>query len=131
MEAAQQIVVVYGMASLCAGFALGFPLSSIRMSAPHAPRHLVTAHLAAIIQGTMHLGLSVAFGTSDLRAWLEVVAAASLTAGSALFVAGAVANWLQRVDDHFALRSVGWKLLAASGPAHVVGIAIVTVGVVR
>ena len=130
MDTAQTILVVYGTLSIGYGFALGFPLSQARMQAPTASRHLVTAHLSALIQGAVHLGLSVALGLSDLTAWLETASALLLITGSALFVAGATANWLQNVGDHFAERSLGWKLFAASSIGHVSGIVIVIVGVV-
>ena len=101
------------------------------MGAPAAPRHVVTAHLAAIIQGAVHLGLTTAVGLATLPAWVEVLGALLLVSGSALFVAGATLNWLQRVGDHFAARSVGWRLLWGSGPLHLTGLAVVVVGVVR
>jgi len=49
--------------------------------------------------------------------------------GSALFVAGATANWLMKVDDHFAARSRGWYLLSVSGPLHLAGATVVLAGV--
>ncbi|MBW3537551.1 MAG: hypothetical protein KY395_07270 [Actinobacteria bacterium] len=129
METAEKILVAYGTLSLTVGFLLGLPLSQARDQAPVAPRHLVTAHLSAIIQGAVHLGLSVAVAFSSLTAWLETTAAGLLAAGSALFVAGAVANWRQDIGDHFAVRSLGWKLLAASSAGHLPGVAIVFIGV--
>lgn len=119
------------MVSLGFGFALGIPISRIRDQAPEAPRHLITAHLAAIIQGAVHLGLTVAIGFSELTAWAETTGALLLVTGSACFVAGATANWLQGVGDHFAERSLGWKLLAVSSLGHLGGIIIVLVGVLR
>jgi hypothetical protein len=130
VDTAQKILVVYGTLSLGYGFALGVPISLARMRAPEAPRHLVVAHLSAIIQGAVHLGLSIALGVSQLTAWLETASALLLVTGSALFVAGATANWLQGVGDHFAERSIGWKLLAASSVGHITGIIIVIAGVV-
>jgi hypothetical protein len=130
VDTAQKILVVYGTLSLGYGFALGIPISQARMRSPEAPRHLVLAHLSAIIQGAVHLGLSIAFGLSQLTAWLECAGALLLVAGSALFVAGATTNWLQGVGDHFAERSLGWKLLAASSVGHVIGIVIIIAGVV-
>lgn len=130
MTTAQKILVVYGVLSLNYGFVLGIPLSRVRTTAPSAPRHLVTAHLSAIIQGAVHLGLSVALTLSALAAWLETTAAILLASGSALFVAGATANWLQDVNDHFAERSLGWRLFATSSAGHLTGMSIVTVGVI-
>lgn len=129
METAAEILVVYGTLSLTVGFLLGLPLSQARSQAPQASRHLVTAHLSAIIQGAVHLGLSVAMARSSLPAWLETTAAGLLAAGSALFVAGAIANWRQDIGDHFAVRSIGWKLFAASSAGHLPGITIVLIGV--
>lgn len=129
VETAQKILVVYGTLSLSFGFALGIALTSVRMRRPEASRHLTVAHLSAIIQGAVHLGLSVALGFAEITAWLETAAALLLVTGSALFVLGATLNWLQHIGDHFAERSLGWRLLAASGPAHISGIAIVTAGV--
>jgi hypothetical protein len=126
---AQKILVVYGTLSLSFGFALGIALTSVRMRRPEASRHLTVAHLSAIIQGAVHLGLSVALGFAEVTAWLETAAALLLVTGSALFVLGATLNWLQHIGDHFAERSLGWRLLAASGPAHISGIAIVAAGV--
>src|SRR3954467_6779419 len=99
MTTAQTILIAYGGLSLCYGFALGIPLSRARTTAPTASRHLVTAHLSAIIQGGVHLSLSIALGVSTITAWLETSAALLLVTGSVLFVAGATANWLQAVDD--------------------------------
>ena len=129
METAEKILVVYGTVNLTVGFLLGLPLSQARNQAPAASRHLVTAHLSAIIQGAVHLGLSVAVAFSSLTAWLETTAAGLLAAGSALFVAGAVANWRQDIGDHFAVRSLGWKLLATSSAGHLPGMGIVLIGV--
>ncbi len=107
MTTAQQILVVYGTLSVTYGMALGLPLSGVRMTQPVGPRHLVTAHLAALMQGAMHLGLSVAVGFATLTPWALTVAAVALVSGSALFVGGVTANWLMKVGDHFAVRSPG------------------------
>jgi hypothetical protein len=101
------------------------------MRSPHASRHLITAHLAAIIQGAVLIALSVASKFSSLAPPLETVSAVLLVTGCVLFVAGAVANWLQEVDDHFAARSLGWKLLAASGPMNVTGVVLMLAGVFK
>jgi hypothetical protein len=126
---AEQIFIVYGCLSLAFGFMLGMPLSSARMQAPVASRHLVTAHTAAIMQGAVHLGLAVAVHLSDLASALESTAALLMATGSALFVGGATLNWRQGVGDHFAERSAGWRLLAISSAGHLGGLAIVVAGV--
>ncbi len=117
MSTAQRIAVVYGTLSLGYGMVLGMSLSRVRMTSPTGPRHLVTAHVSALMQGAMHLGLAVAFGFAAFTPWVLTAAAAALVCGSALFVSGAAANWLTNVGDHFAERSQGWYLLAARRPA--------------
>jgi predicted membrane protein len=77
----------------------------------------------------VHYGLAVAITFSTAAAWVETLAAALLVAGSALFVAGVCANWLQGIGDHFAARSLGWKLLTASSAGHIPGIAIILAAV--
>jgi hypothetical protein len=72
----------------------------------------------------MHVSLSVAAGLSTLTPAIETAAAWLLVAGCALFVLGETANWLQRVGDHFAARSLGWKLLAMSAPLNLSAIGI-------
>lgn len=129
MTTAQRILLLYGSLSIVFGMALGLPLSGIRMSDPIGPRHLVTAHLSALMQGSMHLGLSVAVGFASTTAWVLTASAISLVGGSVLFVAGATANWLMKVGDHFAERSGGWYLLSASGPLHLVGALVILVSV--
>jgi hypothetical protein len=129
VDNAQKILVVYGTLSLGYGFVLGIPISQARMRSPEASRHRVIAHLSAIIQGAVHLGLSIALGLSHLTAWLETAGALLLVTGSVLFVAGGTTNWLRGVGDHFAERSLGWKLFAASSVGHLAGISIVIVGV--
>jgi hypothetical protein len=130
MGTAQAILVVYAASSIAYGMLLGIPLTQIRMGAPSASHHLVVAHLSALIQGALYFGLAFGLTLSSLTPWINVAAAVLLVTGSALFVAGATANWRQSVGDHFAERSLGWKLLAASGGPHIVGAVIVLVGVV-
>ena len=131
METSGKVLIVGGSFSLFYGFLLGFALTAARMNAPTASRHLVTAHLSAIIQGATLLALSSVMSFSDLPDLVETTAASLLVGGAMLFVAGAIVNWKQNVADHFAERSLGWKLFATSGPANVAGASIVLVGVLR
>ena len=131
MGTSEKVLIVGGSLSLMYGFLLGLPLTMARMTSPIASRHLVTAHLAAIIQGATLLALSGVMGFSDLPDAIETIAAVLLVVGAILFVAGAIANWRQSVDDHFAVRSIGWKLFSVSGPANLSGAAIILTGVLR
>ncbi len=129
MTTAQEILIVYGALSITYGMLLGIPLTRSREAAPSAPRHLVVAHLSALMQGPVHISVAFALGMSSLTSWLETGAAILLVCGSSLFVAGATLNWLQDIGDHFAERSRGWYLLAASGPPHLIGAFIALGGV--
>jgi hypothetical protein len=129
VSTAQRILVLYGITSLAVGFALGMALSRERTRAPAASHHLVTAHLSALMQGTMHLALVVALELSTLSDGVEVLAAGLLAIGSATFVAGTIANWRQGVGDHFAARSLGWRLLAGSSVGHIGGLSVIATGV--
>lgn len=131
MDSSAEVLMVGGSVSLMYGFLLGLPLTMARMKSPTASRHLVTAHLAAIIQGATLLALSSVMSFSDLPDTIETFAAVLLVVGAMLFVAGAIANWRQNVEDHFAARSFGWRLFSVSGPANLAGAAIVLVGVLR
>lgn len=56
MSTAQQILVVYGVVIIAYGLVLGVPLVAARSKALHVSRHLVTAHLSAIMQGPVFAG---------------------------------------------------------------------------
>lgn len=131
MEPSAKVLIVGGTVSLFYGFLLGLPLSAARTKSPVASRHLVTAHLSAIIQGATLLALASVMTFSDLPRRIETAAAGLLVVGAVLFVAGALTNWRQDIEDHFAERSTGWKLFAASGPTNLIGAATVLVGVLR
>jgi len=129
MDESSKILLVGGVVSLTYGFALGIPMAIIRTRRPQAPRHLVNAHLEAIIEVALLIALSIATEFSSLATPFETVAALLLVAGCVLSVAGSVANWLMTVDDPFAARSFGWKLQAASATMVVTGVVIILVGV--
>lgn len=128
---AHTVLVAGGVALIAYGFVLGLALSAARMKAPHAPRHLVTGHLAALLQGAILLGLAAALPAVRLPSALETAAAALLLAGVALFDAGVAANWLGAVGDHFAERSLGWWLLTASAPPNLAAAGLFLAGVAR
>src|SRR5688572_9143816 len=66
MGTSEKVLVVGGSLSLLYGFLLGLPLTAVRMKAPTASRHLVTGHLAAIIQGAAMLAVAGVMDVSDL-----------------------------------------------------------------
>lgn len=131
MDYANQILVVGGMSILVVGFLLGIPMAVARSLAPRAPRYLLAAHLAAIIQGALLLALTVAIGFSALSFWVEAVAAWLLVSGVTLFDLGLALNWLQGVEDAFAEKSLGNKVSTIGTPLVLVGTGILFFGVVE
>ena len=131
MTTAQSIFGIYGVAVLAYGFVLGVPLAAARMKAPQAPRHLVTTHLSAIIQGAVHLGLAFIAGIVNLEAGWAIAAAWLIVVASVFEIVGGTVNWLSGAGDQFAEKSLGFRFNSLVGPPAIVGIAIISVGVVR
>lgn len=129
MDTATQILIVGGMAVLSFGFLLGIPMAVVRGKASRAPRYLIAAHLAAIIQGGLLLALTIAIGFSVLSAGTETLAASLLVGGVALFDIGLALNWLQGVEDAFAEKSLGNKVSSVGTPLVLIGTGIVFYGV--
>lgn len=121
--------MVYGVTALAYGFVLGVPLAAARMKAPHAPRHLVTTHLSALIQGAIHLGLGFGVGMVSLGAGWTIAAAWLIVAASVLELVGGTVNWLSGTGDQFAERSLGFRINSLVGPPAILGIGIVLAGV--
>lgn len=118
------------MLVLAFGFLLGIPMTVARFRSPRAPRYLVAAHLAAIIQGGLLLALTNAIGFSTLSRGVGVVAAILLVGGMTFFDLGLALNWLQDVEDAFGERSLGNKVSSVGVPLILVGAGIVTYGVI-
>lgn len=129
MDDATRVLIVGGMAVLSFGFLLGIPMAVARGKASRAPRYLVTAHLAAIIQGGLLLALTAAVGFSDLSAGIETTIAGLLVGGVALFDLGLVINWIQGVDDAFGEKSLGNKVSSSGTPLILVGTGMLFYGV--
>lgn len=130
MDTATRILILGGMFVLAFGLLLGIPMAVARKESPRAPRYLLAAHLAAIIQGGMLLALTIAVGFSSLSSGVETSAASLLVGGVVLFDVGLAANWLQGVQDGFGEGSLGNKISAAGTPLVLVGAGIVCYGVV-
>lgn len=131
MNAATEILIVGGMLVLTFGLLLGIPMALARGKASHAPRYLVLAHLASIIQGGLLLALTVAVGFSPLSERIETAAAYAAVSGSALFGIGNTINWLQDVQDAFEKKSIGNKMGAAGTPLIIIGVGTLLVGVLK
>ncbi len=130
MDTATRILIVGGMFVLAFGLLLGIPMAVARNESPRAPRYLLAAHLAAIIQGGMLLALTIAVGFSTLSSGIETTAASLLVGGVALFDAGLALNWVQGVQDAFEEKSLGNRISATGTPLVLVGAGIICYGVV-
>jgi hypothetical protein len=129
VDYASQILIVAGLIVLMYGFLLGIPMVMSREKASTAPRYLVAAHLAALIQGGMLLALTIAIDFSVLSSWIETVIAILFTGGVVLFDLGLTLNWLQRVEDSFAERSLGYRISSFGTPLVLISAGILLYGV--
>lgn len=129
MDAATRIMIVGGMSVLSLGFLLGIPMAAARSRAPRAPRYLLAAHLAAIIQGGLLLALTIAAGFADLSIGAATTAASLLVGGVVLFDLGLVVNWLQGVEDAFGEKSLGNRISTVGTPLVLAGTGILFYGV--
>jgi hypothetical protein len=129
MESSVKALIVFGTLVLTYGFLLGVPMARVRMSAPAAPRHLVTTHLEALMAGPALLGLAVAAGFSTLNDVVEGFAAWFVIAGVLGSVTGGTVNWRMNTGDPFAVRSPGFLLQAIGGPLMLLGGLLLSVGV--
>jgi hypothetical protein len=130
VDTGTRILILGGMGILACGFLLGIGMIAARSRAPRAPRYLLAAHLAALIQGGLLLGLAAAVGSWGLGAALKATGAALLVGGVVLFDLGLVLNWIQGVQDGFGEKSPGNKVSAAGTPLVLVGFAILFWGVI-
>jgi hypothetical protein len=129
MSTATRVLLAYGVLVASYGMVLGVPLARIRSTTPEAPRHLVTTHLSALMQGPVALGLAFAVAVTDFDAGWATVVAVILVVGLALEAVGGTLNWLRGTGDQFAERSPGFFANALSGPLAIVGVLGITVGV--
>jgi len=129
VDTANRILILGGMGIVAGGFLLGVGMIVARSKAARAPRYLLSAHLAALIQGGLLLGLAAAVGYSSLGAAWEDTGAALLVGGVVLFDLGLVLNWIQGVQDGFGEKSVGNKISAGGTPLVLIGFAILFWGV--
>jgi len=130
VDTGTRILIVGGMGIAACGFLLGIGMIAARTKAARAPRYLLAAHLAALIQGGLLLGLAVAVGSWGLGAALQATGAGLLVGGVVLFDLGLVLNWIQGVQDGFGEKSPGNKISAAGTPLVLVGFAILFWGVI-
>lgn len=128
VSTAGRILVGYGTVVIGYGLVLGVALAKVRSAAPQAPRHLVTTHLSALMQGPVALGLAFGAAAVGFDSGVATAGAAILVVGLGLEALGGTLNWLRHTGDQFAERSAGYVANAASAPASIVGGAMLIVG---
>ena len=124
MHTDTQILILGGMGIAAFGLLLGIGMIATRSKAARAPRYLITAHLAALIQGGLLLGMASAIGSLSVGGRLDTTGAAVLVGGIVLFDLGLVLNWIQNVQDGFGEKSTGNKISAAGTPLVLAGFGI-------
>ena len=130
ITAAEKVLIAGGVLNLAYGALLGYPIVVIRAKgAPATPRYLLAAHVGALLQAAVLLGLvwaarlsTLGPGWLDTAAWLVVISSALIAAKDTL-------NWLTGVQDEFSEKAKTAPLAALAAVAEPVGIGIFVVGV--
>lgn len=131
LDTASKILIVGGVLSLVASFAIGFVLSRYRVNSPHvAPAYVHLAHKNALWEGFMLLGLVWAVQLSDLGAGLETIAALLIVAAAAFQIGSSIVAWLAGTEDEFRQRSLSFYLATINAVLVSVGVGILTWGVI-
>jgi hypothetical protein len=131
-DLATRVLVLGGVFNLVLSFVLGFVLSDKRRKDPiEKHRWLLTAHVVSLEEGVMLLALAFALGYARLPGAAATAGAVLLVVASAFQDFSGVINWLRNTKDQFAEKSAGWILASVNAVLNTIGLAIVTVGVVR
>ncbi|MFD4431982.1 hypothetical protein [Nocardia sp. NPDC058497] len=131
MTAAEKILIVGGVATLAYGVLLGYPMTVLRMrsGAPPTPRYLTVAHVGAVLQGAVVLGLVWPARMSTLPAGWNTAAAWLVVASGVFIAAKDTINWLTGVGDEFAEHARTVPLGAAGAVTITAGLGIFLVGI--
>jgi hypothetical protein len=106
-------------------------MAKVRTSAPETPKYLSLTHVGGRMWAPILLGLVVAVAVSDLTPWLETAAAIAMVAASVLLDGKDLLNWLQRVQDEFVTRPLGFALGGLSAVMSTAGTVVLVAGVIR
>lgn len=130
MTASEKILIIGGLLTLTYGAMLGYPMIAIRMRAgnPATPRYLTVAHVGAVLQGAIVLGLVWAARLSDLSSAWNTTAAWLVVISGILIAAKDTINWLTGVGDEFADKARTAPLGLAGALTLTIGLAIFIVG---
>ncbi|MBL1076717.1 hypothetical protein JK358_20165 [Nocardia sp. 2] len=131
MNTAEKILTIGGLLTLGYGSLLGFPMTAMRMKEGHppTPRYLTVAHVGAVMQGAILLGLVWAARMSELSSWWETTAAILLVASGVFIAIKDTANWLTGVNDEFADKTWTGPFGFAGAVTLMAGLVILAVGV--
>ena len=131
ITAAEKVLIAGGVLNLAYGVLLGYPIAVIRVrGAPATPKYLLAAHVGALLQAAVLLGLvwaarpsALGLGWQEVAAWLVVVSSALIAAKDTL-------NWLTGVQDEFGEKPKYVPPLAGlAALAETIGIGIFVAGV--
>jgi len=130
ITAAEKVLITGGVLNLAYGVLLGYAITVIRAKgAPATPKYLMAAHVGALLQAALLLGLvwasrlsTLGPGWQDVAAWLVVIT-------SALIAAKDTINWLTGVQDEFGDKARTTPLGALGAVAETAGVGIFVAGV--
>ncbi|MGW4356852.1 hypothetical protein ACWELJ_32690 [Nocardia sp. NPDC004582] len=130
MTATDKILIIGGLLTLTYGTLLGYPLVALRQRTgnPPAPRYLNVAHVGAVLQGALVLGLVWAARLSDLPDGWNITAAWLVVSAGVLIAAKDTINWLTGIEDEFAEKARTMPLGLAGALAMTAGLIIFVVG---
>ena len=127
---AEKVLIAGGVLNPAYGVLLGYAIVVTRVKgAPATPKYLMAAHVGALLQAAVLLGLVSAVRLSALGpGWLNV-AAWLVVVASALVAAKDTVNWLTGVNDEFGEKSKAAPLGALAALPETIGAGIFLVGV--
>lgn len=131
-DTAAKILILGGLGSLLASFAMALVLAQERTRDPEADQtRLLQVHIVSLWEGFMLLGLVWAVGLSDLSSGIETLAAALIVAAAAIQIAANILGWRQRLVNLFAPpRGLVYKLGATQAVLVLAGLVILIFGVI-
>lgn len=132
MPLAEKVLVVGGVLNLAYAMVMGFAIVITRTrGSATTPRYLNAAHIGAMMQAALLLGLVWAVQLSPLGAGWEQLAAWLLVIGSGLVAVMDTTNWIHGVNDAFAENARTVRLGGVAGTVDAVAGIILVIGVLK
>lgn len=131
-DTAAKILILGGVGSLLASFAMALVLAQERTKDPEADQtRLLQVHIVSLWEGFMLLGLVWAVGLSDLSSGIETLAAVLIVTAATIQIAANILGWRQRLVNLFAPpRGIVYRLGALQAVLVLIGLVILAIGVV-